>query len=162
MNKPVSVALSPFVSRHIGPRDSEIQFMLSELGYASLDDLTHAVVPANIADNSPMDLLAGISEFHWTRLLRHIHSESDPTKRTRESRLVYRLHSLSARDLARSLGIALLLSNHGLRTDRHGHFRSVAVGRGYRSSGSHDALPTILQIGSQPFSSFKTMPSSDN
>ena len=62
MNKPVSAALSPFVSRHIGPRDNEIQFMLSELGYASLDDLTHAVVPENIADNSPMDLLAGISE----------------------------------------------------------------------------------------------------
>jgi len=62
MNKPVSDALSPFVSRHIGPRDNEIQFMLSELGYASLDDLTRAVVPENIADNSPMDLLAGISE----------------------------------------------------------------------------------------------------
>jgi len=62
MNKPVSDALSPFVSRHIGPRDNEIQFMLSELGYASLDDLTRAVVPENIADNSPMDLLAGVSE----------------------------------------------------------------------------------------------------
>ena len=62
MNKPVSSNLSSFVSRHIGPRDHEIQFMLSELGYSSLDDLTLAVVPENIADNSPMDLLAGISE----------------------------------------------------------------------------------------------------
>ena len=62
MDKPFSSALSPFVSRHIGPRDNEIQFMLSELGYASLDELTHAVVPENIADNSPMDLLPGLSE----------------------------------------------------------------------------------------------------
>ena len=36
--------------------------MLAELGYASLDELTGAVVPPNIADNTPMDLLAGISE----------------------------------------------------------------------------------------------------
>ena len=76
MNKPVSVALSPFVSRHIGPRDSEIQFMLSELGYASLDDLTHAVVPANIADNSPMDLLAGISEEEALAELKRIASKN--------------------------------------------------------------------------------------
>ncbi len=55
-------ALSPFVSRHIGPRDHEIQAMLQRLGYASLDELTSAVVPANIADNSPMNLLPGVTE----------------------------------------------------------------------------------------------------
>ncbi len=76
MNKSVSVALSPFVSRHIGPRDSEIQFMLSELGYASLDDLTHAVVPENIADNSPMDLSAGISEEEALAELKRIASKN--------------------------------------------------------------------------------------
>ena len=62
MNNPSSANLSPFVSRHIGPRDHEIQFMLAELCYSSLDELTLAVVPENIADNFPMDLLAGISE----------------------------------------------------------------------------------------------------
>jgi len=76
MNKPVSDALSPFVSRHIGPRDNEIQFMLSELGYASLDDLTRAVVPENIADNSPMDLLAGISEEQALAELKSIASKN--------------------------------------------------------------------------------------
>ena len=62
MIKSVSTRLSPFVSRHIGPRDSEIQFMLKELGYSSLDELTQAVVPENIADDSPMDLLPGLTE----------------------------------------------------------------------------------------------------
>jgi len=57
-----AAALSPFVSRHIGPRDHEIQAMLSQLGYKSLDELTRAVVPANIADDSPMDLLPGVTE----------------------------------------------------------------------------------------------------
>jgi len=76
MNEPVSDALSPFVSRHIGPRDNEIQFMLSELGYASLDDLTNAVVPENIADNSPMNLLAGISEEEALAELKQIASKN--------------------------------------------------------------------------------------
>jgi len=64
MNLPATqpTALSSFVNRHIGPRENEIQYMLKELGYGSLDDLTQAVVPDNIADNAPMDLLPGISE----------------------------------------------------------------------------------------------------
>ena len=76
MDKPNSAALSPFVSRHIGPRDNEIQFMLSELGYASLDELTHSVVPENIADNSPMDLLAGLSEEEALSQLKQIASKN--------------------------------------------------------------------------------------
>ncbi len=62
MNKSIAASLSPFVSRHIGPRDNEIQWMLSDLGYASLDELTSTVVPENIADHSPLDLPSGISE----------------------------------------------------------------------------------------------------
>ena len=76
MDKPNSATLSPFVSRHIGPRDNEIQFMLSELGYASLDELTHSVVPENIADNSPMDLLAGLSEEEALSQLKQIASKN--------------------------------------------------------------------------------------
>jgi glycine dehydrogenase len=55
-------ALSPFVGRHIGPRDSDIQHMLNQLGYSSLDELTAAVVPTLIADDTRMDLLPGITE----------------------------------------------------------------------------------------------------
>lgn len=75
MNRSTS-ALSPFVSRHIGPRDNEIQAMLAELGYASLDELTGAVVPPNIADNTPMDLLAGISEEEALAELKQIASKN--------------------------------------------------------------------------------------
>ncbi len=76
MDIPFSAALSPFVSRHIGPRESEIQFMLSELGFASLDELTLAVVPENIADNSPMDLLTGLSEEEALSQLQQIASKN--------------------------------------------------------------------------------------
>ena len=34
-----------FVSRHIGPRDEDVGEMLSELGYASLDELSRVTVP---------------------------------------------------------------------------------------------------------------------
>ncbi len=76
MNKSSSAVLSPFVARHIGPRDNEIQFMLSELGYASLDELTEAVVPENIADSSPMQLLPGISEEEALAELKQIASKN--------------------------------------------------------------------------------------
>ena len=52
----------PFVERHIGLSNTDINTMLAELGYDSLDQLTQAVVPANIADNSPLHLSAAISE----------------------------------------------------------------------------------------------------
>jgi glycine dehydrogenase len=58
----MSNSFSPFVARHIGPRENEIQQMLKVLGYDSLDDLTRAIVPAQIADNSPLDIPAGVTE----------------------------------------------------------------------------------------------------
>ena len=48
----------------------------AELGYASLDDLTQTVVPENIADNSPMDLLAGITEEEALTELKKIASKN--------------------------------------------------------------------------------------
>ena len=51
-----------FATRHIGLTDEDIDFMLKELGYSSLDKLTDAVVPKNIADNAPLELASPISE----------------------------------------------------------------------------------------------------
>ncbi len=65
-------ALSPFVSRHIGPRDLEIKEMLAQLGYASLEDLTRAVVPSSIADDSTLDLPPGATEEEALAELRQI------------------------------------------------------------------------------------------
>ncbi len=53
---------SPFVARHIGPRENEIQRMLAALDFPTLDALTAAVVPLAIADNRPLALPAGVSE----------------------------------------------------------------------------------------------------
>ena len=58
----MSHALSPFVARHIGPREDEIQKMLDTLGYETLDQLTDTVIPDVIQDNHRLDLMAGISE----------------------------------------------------------------------------------------------------
>ena len=68
--------LSPFVSRHIGPRDHEIQSMLERLGYDSLDDLTQAVVPSNIADDAEMNLLPGVTEEEALAELKQIASKN--------------------------------------------------------------------------------------
>ncbi len=54
--------LSPFVSRHIGPREDDIHHMLGVLGYRSLDELTKAVVPENILDSSVICVPGGVSE----------------------------------------------------------------------------------------------------
>ncbi len=57
-----ALKLSPFVSRHIGPREDEIEHMLAVLGYRSLDELTKAVVPTNILDSSDITIPSGVSE----------------------------------------------------------------------------------------------------
>ena len=62
---PKSTLLHPtdrFVDRHIGPSNEEIAEMLSEVGYASLDALIEATVPASILRNQPLDLPVAKSE----------------------------------------------------------------------------------------------------
>ncbi len=54
--------MSPFVSRHIGPSDSDIQSMLQTMGLKSTQELVQKTVPANIAFNSRLDLPQGLSE----------------------------------------------------------------------------------------------------
>ncbi|MEZ6096662.1 MAG: aminomethyl-transferring glycine dehydrogenase [Pirellulaceae bacterium] len=63
-------SLSPFVSRHIGPREHEIQHMLQTLGYQTLDELSAAVVPSLIADNDPLELDFGVTEEEATAELK--------------------------------------------------------------------------------------------
>jgi glycine dehydrogenase len=52
----------PFIARHIGPREHEIDAMVNYLGFSSLDELTRAVVPASILNAQPLNLAAGLSE----------------------------------------------------------------------------------------------------
>ena len=51
-----------FVARHIGPSTDDQAKMLAEIGYASVDDLIAAAVPAAIRTSSPLSLPAARSE----------------------------------------------------------------------------------------------------
>lgn len=51
-----------FQDRHIGLSQEDIKQLLSELGYSSLDELTQAVVPQSILDDSPLALDTALSE----------------------------------------------------------------------------------------------------
>jgi glycine dehydrogenase len=61
-----------FVRRHIGPGPEEISQMLHSLGFASLDELVDAAVPANIRLRRPLNLPGGRSEYGILNELRSI------------------------------------------------------------------------------------------
>ncbi|WP_396277133.1 aminomethyl-transferring glycine dehydrogenase [Glutamicibacter creatinolyticus] len=67
---------SEFVSRHIGPRESDIQTMLETLGYSSLDELVDTAVPADIRQGEPLHLPAALSETEVLATLRGIASKN--------------------------------------------------------------------------------------
>lgn len=60
-----------FHHRHIGPQQDDIDFMLQELGYRDLDELTKAIVPTTIGDNRPLALSEALSE---EAALKELHS----------------------------------------------------------------------------------------
>lgn len=51
-----------FVSRHVGPTSGETEEMLATLGFASLDELLHAVVPEELLDREALPLPPSLSE----------------------------------------------------------------------------------------------------
>ncbi|PZV06920.1 MAG: glycine dehydrogenase (aminomethyl-transferring), partial [Leptolyngbya sp.] len=55
-------SLSPFVARHLGPTAHDTEAMLAALGYASLDELISATVPASICLKQPLNLPEGLDE----------------------------------------------------------------------------------------------------
>ena len=73
-------SLSPFVARHIGPRDDEQLHMLKSLGFDSLDQLTRAVVPGSILDEADIDIPAGVSEEEALEELSRIASKNKVLK----------------------------------------------------------------------------------
>lgn len=54
-----------FVSRHIGPRDHEIDEMLKAVGVSSLDELINQTVPTNIRLKKPLDLPKPLTEYEF-------------------------------------------------------------------------------------------------
>lgn len=66
---------SPFVARHIGPRDEEVTAMLKSLGHTTLDGFMSAVIPSKIRATSKLQLQrynAGLSEPQAIERLREI------------------------------------------------------------------------------------------
>ncbi len=61
-----------FVPRHVGPSDADVQAMLALLGYATLDDLIDATIPAAIRIQRPLAIHAGRSEHEALAALREI------------------------------------------------------------------------------------------
>src|SRR6202171_930330 len=63
--KQVEAAIPPaesFVPRHVGPDDRDVAEMVKTLGFASLDALIDATVPAKIRLRGGLDLARGITE----------------------------------------------------------------------------------------------------
>ena len=66
------LAPDSFAARHIGPSDDEVKEMLGTLGYASLDELIDATVPAAIRMRGGLDLPPAQSEFEALGELRDL------------------------------------------------------------------------------------------
>jgi glycine dehydrogenase len=63
--KQVEMAIPPaesFVPRHVGPDERDVAEMLKTLGFASLDALIDATIPAKIRFKGPLDLPKGMTE----------------------------------------------------------------------------------------------------
>lgn len=59
-----------FASRHLGPRDNDVNAMLRKIGAGSLDDLIQQTIPANIRLKKPLQLEEGLSEFEYLKELK--------------------------------------------------------------------------------------------
>jgi len=61
-----------FVSRHIGPNESETNQMLDAIGVSSLEDLVNKTVPGNIRMQQPLAVPASMSESDYLRHLKEV------------------------------------------------------------------------------------------
>lgn len=66
-----------FISRHIGPNETETQEMLKAIGVKNLNDLIDRTVPASIRMSQQLDLPAAMSENEY---LKHIHEIAQKNK----------------------------------------------------------------------------------
>ena len=74
----MSPAAEGFVSRHVGPDAPAVATMLQTLGYASLESLINAAVPASIRTDRPLDLPGARTEPQVAAALRAIADQNSP------------------------------------------------------------------------------------
>ncbi|TCO09699.1 aminomethyl-transferring glycine dehydrogenase [Natronoflexus pectinivorans] len=70
------MSFSPFVARHIGPQNQDVEKMLSELGVESLDELLSLSVPDSIRTHEELSIGRGISESDYLDKIRKIASKN--------------------------------------------------------------------------------------
>ena len=73
-------AQTSFVPRHIGPTEAEINAMLAEIGFDSLEAMTDAIVPADIRLKELPELPAPMPEQEALNRLQQILSANKPVK----------------------------------------------------------------------------------
>ena len=70
------MASDMFVSRHIGPRDFEIDVMLDKIGVSSLDELIEQTVPESIRLKEPLKIDGGLTERQYYRKILKLASKN--------------------------------------------------------------------------------------
>ena len=65
-----------FSSRHIGPRDSDINDMLSACGASSLDQLIEETIPSKIRLSKELDLEPAMTEYEYLRHIKALASKN--------------------------------------------------------------------------------------
>ncbi len=61
-----------FVNRHVGPRESDLQDMLSTIGVGSLEDLISKTIPASIRMKKDLDLPEAMTEVEYSNHIQSI------------------------------------------------------------------------------------------
>ncbi|MGH6855429.1 MAG: aminomethyl-transferring glycine dehydrogenase, partial [Aestuariivirga sp.] len=80
MTRPTLAELEPganFISRHIGPNDTETKEMLRTMEAASLEDFIAKVVPEKIRSKRPLELKDGLAERHALSYLRKMSERNE-------------------------------------------------------------------------------------
>lgn len=65
-----------FTTRHIGPRENELQGMLKVIGAGSLDELIDNTIPEAIRLNKPLKLPPAMTEYEYLKHLRRLGSRN--------------------------------------------------------------------------------------
>lgn len=71
-------AQTAFAPRHLGSHAADVQAMLQEIGFSSLDEMTDAIVPADIRLKAPLNLPAPLTEQDALAELRRVLSANKP------------------------------------------------------------------------------------
>ncbi len=77
---PMITSQTSFVPRHIGPSEADVQAMLTEIGFDSLESMTEAIVPGDIRLAAPLNLPAPMTEQEALAALHEVLSANKPVR----------------------------------------------------------------------------------